>query len=283
MKIVFSSRIKLLIVILFIVSLVLGSHYRSRIKNVMKKILPVTVLKQPKSDKGINILFLHHSTGKAIWNGGVSKYFINYNKEYNKSYQIIEQEFPKSGGNYPYDYWNIWVNHHGKQPYKKDPTLELITEKYDVIIWKHCYPVGDIKEDLNKPDIGSNIKMIETYKLQYEALKKKMLEFPTNKFLVWTGAQRVRNTTNEEEAKRSKYFFDWVRNEWDEPGDNIFIWDFYKLETEGGLYFKDEYAKDSANSHPNESFSQRVSQYFCQRIIDVIEGRGDSSQLTGEY
>jgi len=68
---------------------------------------------------------------------------------------------------------------------------------------------------------------------------------------------------------------------WVEPGDSIYIWDFFELETEGGLYLKNEYAQSPTDSHPNPTFSARAAAYLCNRIIDVIEGRGDTDSLTG--
>lgn len=231
------------------------------------------------------IILLHHSTGGRIWSGGVPDWFAEYNSTHGNSYSIIEQSFPKNTpygwNNYPYDYWNIWVDNAGHDPYLQEPTLEMLTQDYDVIIWKHCYPVSDIQPDTGSPSISSSTKKIENYKLQYEALKDKMREFPQTRFIVWTGAARVRGATTEDRGMRARAFFEWVKNEWDEPGDNIYIWDFFELETEGGLYLKDEYAQSPADSHTNATFSARAAAYLCNRIIDVIEGRGDAGSLTG--
>ena len=234
----------------------------------------------------VKIIFLHHSTGNNIWQGGVPQWFEQYNTDHGTSYQIIEQAFPKGDPygwkNYPYDYWNIWVDHAGDEPYMEEPTLEILTQQYDVIIFKHCYPVSNVLEDTGNPDIHSEAKRIENYKLQYAALKAKLRAFPKNRFIVWTGAALVKDNTNEENAKRARAFFDWVRNEWDEAGDHIYLWDFCELETGGDLYLKNEYAASPSNSHPNSTFSQRVAPFFGQRIVDVIEGRGDSSSVTGK-
>lgn len=276
------TLLKILIVFVLVLVIIITYVYRSSIKQVIKSFIPVTVLKEAPAPNDLNIIFLHHSTGNIIWRAGVKKWFENYRKEQNKNYYITEQQFPKISGNYPYDYWNIWVNHQGNKPFENDPTLEMITEKYDVIIFKHCYPVTDILEDSGSPDISSDIRMIQNYKLQYEALKKKMREFPEKKFIVWTGAVRVKAASNEKYAQRARTFFEWVKNEWDEPGDNIFLWDFYELETEGELFFKDDYVKSDMDSHPNEKFAQRVFPLFCQRIIDIIEDRGDKSSITGQ-
>ena len=61
-----------------------------------------------------------------------------------------------------------------------------------------------------------------------------------------------------------------MTDEWDEKGDNIFIWDFYKYETEGGLYLQDKNARSPDDSHPSVEFSARVARLFCNYILDVI-------------
>lgn len=247
--------------------------------------------KSTNPQKEYKIIFLHHSTGRVIYNAGnetnriiqklfhpksfVSKWFDNYNHINGTNYQIAEQFFPKKAiygwKNYPYDYYNIWVKNAGEQPYLNEPTLEILTKQYELIIFKHCYPVSNIEEDIINPDINSSEKRLENYKLQYLALKKKLNEFPNTKFLIWTGAAQVKSNSTQEQALRAKSFVDWVKNDWDTSMDNIFLWDFYELETEGGLFLKDENANNINDSHPGKSFAKKVAPLFCQRIIDVIQ------------
>lgn len=230
-----------------------------------------------------NIIFLHHSTGDNIWNGGVAAWFDNYNASNSTNYQISEQAFPKDSpygwNNYPYDYWNIWVNHAGTSEYQDEPTLEILSQSYGVIIFKHCFPVSYIEEDAGA-DITSDYKSQENYKLQYNALKIKMQSFPDTKFIVWTGAALIQNETDSAHAQRAQDFFNWVKNTWDEDNDNIYVFDFYSLETEGSLYMKS--ANSAGDSHPNETFSAKVAPLFSQRTINVINGLGDTTSLTGE-
>jgi len=233
------------------------------------------------------IIFLHHSTGYNIWTGGtnryiykltgkgdVQKFFIKHNRTNKTDFQIKEQNFPKSAPygwkNYPYDYYNIWVKNGGEKPFMEEPTLEMLTKDYNVIIFKHCYPGSNIQEDTGSPDINSERKSLENYKLQYESLKQKMHQFPANKLIVWTPAVNTKALMTEEEALRTKEFHNWMTNEWDEKGDNIYIWDFYKYETEGGLYLAEKYAYSSDNSHPNREFSAKMAPVFGKFIIDVI-------------
>lgn len=268
------------------------------------------------NESGINIIFLHHSTGRNIWmgdtvsqlkdniiykilnkindekarkflmkRGSLPKLLENHNNKYQTDYRINEIEFPQNSPygwkNYPYDYYNIWVKNGNVDYYMEEPTLNVLTKKFDVIIFKHCFPVSNIKPDTGIPDIDSEEKRIENYILQYQALKQKLLEFENTIFILWTGAVQVESKISEEEALRTKQFFDWVKNEWDEKSDNIYLWDFYQLETENGLYFKTDYAWSPDNSHPNETFSEKAAKLFYQRVIDILENAGTKTTLTG--
>jgi hypothetical protein len=137
-----------------------------------------------------------------------------------------------------------------------------------------------VEADTGSPDITSSTQTQENYKLQYAALKDKLHEFPNVRFIVWTGAALREVDTDPDSAQRAHDFFEWVKSTWDEPGDNIFIWDFRQLETEGGLYLSP--ANASTDSHPNDTFAQAAAPLFCQRLADVISGRGDSTSLTGQ-
>jgi hypothetical protein len=244
-----------------------------------------------------NILFLHHSTGGVIFNGetdpdqgvdvSIPAWFEQYNEDQGVTYSITEQAFPKSEPygwkNYPYDYYNIWVKHAGNEPYMAEPTLEMLTGDYDVIIFKHCFPVSNIIEETGTADIDSELKTLENYKLQYNALKQKLDEYPETKFIVWTGAALAESNTTPENAERAKTFFNWVKEDWDKPADHIYLWDFYALETEGGLYLKPDYQAGDGDSHPSAEFAATVVPLFAQRIVDVIENNGSKTNLKGEY
>ncbi len=259
----------------------------------------------------VKIIFLHHSTGLNIWNGGRSsipfrmvrkvkrtlgmknynvgrleQLFARYNRHSNKNYQIVESSFPKKQpygwNNNPFDYYNIWVKNGGMQPYMEEPTLEMLTGEFQVIMLKHCFPVSNIQPDRDSADIDSDYRSLANFKLQYLALREKFHQFPDNKFIVWTGAAHIKSKTTEEESIRFREFYNWVIKEWDIPGDNIYIWDFYQLQTEGDLYFLDQYAQSADNAHPNDSFSKIASKLLFKRLIDIIENDGLKTKLTGE-
>jgi hypothetical protein len=212
--------------------------------------------------------------------------FEQHNKERHKDYRLEEATFPKSAPygwhNYPYDYYNIWVKHAGLGPFMGEPTLEMLTQKYQVVIFKHCFPVSNIQADSRSPDISSDYKSLANYKLQYLALRDKLHGFPDTAFILFTGAAQVKSQIQEEEAKRAREFFEWVVHVWDLPGDNIFLWDLYQLQTEGGIYCNDSYARSAADSHPNGEFAARTVRLLFNRIVDIAEHKGASTKLTGE-
>lgn len=267
--------------------------------------------KDKKESFDHRILFLHHSTGRIIWEGGANssifhrglhrispklansikskpklqRLFAKYNKNSELKVSIEETYFPKESPygweNYPYDYYNIWVKHGDGETYMEEPTLEALTKDYQTIILKHCFPVSAILEDLDSVDINSDVKTLANYKAQYLALRDKFKEFPDTKFILFTGATLVQSQTTEEQALRAKEFFKWVVNEWDLPDDNIFIWDLYALQTEGGIYFKPEYALMLNDSHPNSDFAKSAVKLLFNRIVDIIENNGAGTKLTG--
>ena len=132
------------------------------------------------------IIFLHHSTGQRIWIGKTNRYVYKFTKRNDvessfkkiikkngKKYSIKEQSFPAESlygwKNYPYDYYNIWVKNAGEKPYMNEPTLEILTKEYDIIIFKHCFPVSKIMEDTGTPNIDSEergLKIIN-YSIQH--------------------------------------------------------------------------------------------------------------------
>lgn len=246
-----------------------------------------SALNPDSTQKPVRILFLHHSTGENIWDGGVVPFLEAYNRAHGTNYQITERWYPDPPyGNYAYDYWNLWVNPAGPSKGTEPGlhNLETLVATRDVIIFKHCFPASSIQPDTacDPPSVASSVKTLANYRLQYEALKARMRQFPNTKFILWTGAVLTQASTNPEKAQRARDFNTWVKNTWDEKGDNIFLWDFYALETEGALYMKDAYAHKPDDAHPAKAFSRTVAPLLGQRIADVIEGRGDSGSLTGK-
>ncbi len=261
----------------------------------------------PNAARTTRIAFLHHSTGEVIWKGGVPQFIQSWNTAHGTNYEITELPYPNTAGghtwlrshlparifnklihdhypwdNQPYDYWNLWVAHTGENRDRAEFNLDDLARSYDVIVFKHCYPISNVKPDDGSPSVSSSKQSLANYKLQYEALKVRMHQFPQTRFIVWTGPALTQGVTNPEDAERARQFATWVRATWDEKGDNIFVWDFRELETNGGLYLPPENALDPMEPYPTKALAAKVAPLLGRRIVDVMEGRGDSSSLTGQ-
>lgn len=225
-----------------------------------------------------SIIFLHHSTGGAVYSGGgVSSWFSTYNSTHSTSYSITERSYPTTPyawNNYPYDYWNLWINGVCNSSDADIECLNTMTNSYDIIIWKHCFPGASVLADNGNASVSSSVKTLANYKLQYRALRELMDSYPNNKFIVWTLAPLHRLATNAGNAARAKEFVDWVKNDWlaeDGAHPNIFVFDFWGYVAGDDNYLKYEYegSHTSSDSHPNSTANAYVGPIFAQFIVDT--------------
>ena len=239
--------------------------------------------------KDQKILFLHHSTGNNLfYNGNVAEYIQDYNTSHSTNYQITELAYPNTPypwDNYPYDYWNLWVNQSCNNDNPNIMCLDEMAINYDVIIWKHCYPGASIQSDNGNPDVSSSAKTLANYKLQYKALLNLMAQYPETKFIVWTLVPLHRNATNPAQAIRANEFVNWVKGSWlQEDGSshsNVHIFDFFgnaaemSANPENGVQYCMKYAYEGSHSgsdsHPNKLANETIGPIFSQFIIDAIE------------
>lgn len=234
-------------------------------------------------------IFLHHSTGNGVWKGGVPNWIADYNVTHNTNFQVIEFSYPNKPypwANYPYDFWNLWVNNDCDSNDKNIECLDTLAEEYDLIIIKHCFPGAAIKADTENPDIASQTKTLENYKLQYRALRELFDSYPSTRFMVWTLAPLHRLATSPEDAARAKEFVEWVKTEWLSEDaklhTNIFIFDFFELTTESNpspingqmncLKYEYELNHTNSDSHPNTTANTTIAPYFAKSIVDALAG-----------
>lgn len=232
-------------------------------------------------------IFLHHSTGNGVWKGGVPEWIADYNATHNSNFQATEFSYPNKPypwANYPYDFWNLWVNNSCDSNEKNIECLNTLVDEYDLIIIKHCFPGAAIKADTGNPDIASQTKTLENYKLQYRGLRELFDSYPATKFMVWTLAPLHRLATNEEDAARAKEFVEWVKTEWlTENGkshSNISIFDFFELAAEPNpsplngemncLRYEYELSHDNDDSHPNAAANTTIAPHFAKAIVDAL-------------
>ena len=232
------------------------------------------------------VVFLHHSTGGNVYSGGnVAEWINNYNSENSTNIEITERAYPNSPypwANYPYDYWNLWIDGNCDEEQPGIECIENLVEDYRVIIFKHCFPGASIKADAGDPSVSSESKTLGNYKLQYRALREMMAQYPENLFIVWTLAPLHRLATNPEDAARAGEFVDWVKEEWlteeDKDYDNIKVFDFWgyvaeKDENPGSgevncLKYDYEKSHSGSDSHPNSLANETIGPLFAEFIVN---------------
>jgi hypothetical protein len=243
------------------------------------------------ADGNEKIIFLHHSTGGAVYaQGEVDNWIGAYNADNGTAYQIEERAYPNSPypwSNYPYDYWNLWLNGACDNAQAGIACMDSLARDYDVVIFKHCFPGAGVLEDTGTPDIASPRKSLENYKLQYRALRDLMDSYTGTQFIVWTLAPLHRLATSTSNAGRARDFVDWVRSDWlSEDGrshPNIAIFDFwgYAAEENDGtstgqgpvntLRYEYEKSHNNSDSHPNTQANEIIGPHFAEFIVNTIE------------
>jgi hypothetical protein len=243
-------------------------------------------------------IFLHHSTGSGVYNhGGVEAWISDFNDGNGTSYYSEEFSYPNtpwSWSNYPYDYWKLWVDGSCNNAEPGIECLESYAEDYELIILKHCYPGAAIAEPDGNPDITSSKKTFENYKLQYRALRDKMDNMTSTKFMFWTLAPLHRLATTPEQAQRANEFVEWVKNDFltedDKEHPNIYIFDFFGLVAEQSatpdtgiqycLKFDFEGSHTNKDSHPNGDANEYAGPFFARAIVNAL---ADTNQTTDLY
>jgi hypothetical protein len=234
-------------------------------------------------------IFLHHSTGEGVYSqGNVSGWIETYNSEHGTSFQVSEMNYPNTPypwENYPYDYWNLWINHTCDNSDPDIACMDNLCASYDVIIFKHCFPGADIAEDDLTSSVSSSKKTLENYKLQYRALRDLMDSYPDNEFIVWTLTPLHRLATDPQNAARARKFVDWVKEEWlkedEKSHSNIHIFDFFNIIAEDNpspakgavncLKYDYEKSHSDNDSHPNTLANQTVGPLFAEFIVNTMQ------------
>lgn len=204
-----------------------------------------------------SVLFVHRSTGKIIWNGGVETEY----KALRAGDSISELAGPlERYGDDPSDYKEAWID---------GDKLDKISE--DVVVFKNCYTSDPTHDLAGRKEI-------------YTALKKRFTEsYPNKTFIAWTvpPMTSAEFTKFKGKAGDSILFYEWMLKEWDEPGDNIFVFDYRVLALRGRERFADSDAESAQDSHPSESFAEKIAPCLARRIADVANGEGDSTSRAG--
>lgn len=238
---------------------------------------------------GKRVLFLHHSTGAKILGGGVTAAYKKLRADDTFSDELYPTnkyggtEDPNLWVNGPQEYDYLWAGTDPSNPgarHRNQKSLDDLVGAADIIILKHCFTTGDM--DADQPSSPYDFhRRLTNFKTAYTNLKKKLTEdkYKKTKFIFWTIPPR----SNKTQSADNETFRKWVLNDWDEKGDNIFVFDYRHLVTQGkndkmpGGFTTD-------GGHPSTTMAKAAAPCFAQRVADVANGDGDKAgahRLTG--
>jgi hypothetical protein len=245
-----------------------------------------------RSDNFGNIMFLHHSVGSGLINGGgVRNLIASYNTQNGTNLEFWDHGYNGDGihdqnGTYynsyniPYDntdpigFYDLFM-----QPLHTPPDnafsyfvlphqMGTRTITHEVFVFKSCFPNSDITSE----------SMLNQYKTWYLAIRNVMDAHPEKIFIPLSPPPLVRSATTPENAARARRFAYWLASsEYLQGHPNIFVYNFWADLAEhdsSSIYYnclREAYGGAGGDAHPNMLANQTCAPHFVACITNAIE------------
>ena len=226
----------------------------------------------------INLIFLHHSTGRALIAQGNVRPLLTA-----EGYQFWDHDYNDIGlttpdgtlahasykipgrlgmGNTDVDGLAALL----QQPVTNPPQNAFSRLlQHDVIILKSCFPNSAITDD----------DMLQRFQDSYEQMRDVVQEHPDHLFILLTSPPLHPLATTPDEAARARQMADWLVSDttFTKP-QNLFVFDFLDLladsdqNTLQGIYQK---APTEPDSHPNQEANETIGPQFVTFVDMAIE------------
>ncbi len=234
----------------------------------------ILILSESAQAAPVKIIFLHHSCGQGLINGGnvrgglTSRGYQFYDHGYNEE-GLRNAKGSHTGRNFnvpgdntdPDGFAQIFKQKLTSPP--KNTFSHLM--QYDVIIFKSCFPVSNIESD----------EQLNQYKSYYRTIINRMDRYPNKTFIIVTQPPLVPNDTSPAAAKRARVFTSWLKSDGFLKGrKNVYVFDFFGLLAGGDNMLKSQYRVGRHDSHPNDRANREIGPKFVGFIDGVIKKRG---------
>lgn len=240
--------------------------------------------------KNIKVFFLHHSTGAHLLSQGklreqlsnlipkVELFDHGYNLSTRKrlesrvwpmlsgltdnygNFQNIDYQIPDDNTN-PDGLAKLF----GLDPFEENALGKIL--KYDVIIYKSCYPVTKIKTN----------SQLEEYKENHRSIISVIKKYPDKLFLAFTPPPLRYEMTKVEFSTRAREFVEWMKSEELDCLTNLMIFDYFSLLSDNdpkSKYFntlrRDYCGFLFFDSHPNKKANIETGEVFCEFLHSNI-------------
>ena len=193
-------------------------------------------------EKSLKIVFLHHSCGKNLLDDGLR------DKLKENNYQITS-----------ITYGDEWFGDHTDPPdfpITFDKYIDKIltwklpeNQRYNIVMFKSCYPASAIKSD----------ELLQQYKEWYKSLVSVFKKHDNILFIPFSPPPLHPKATNKDEALRAHRFANWLKKEYSLYSNNIASFDFFNFlgdPNQHTLRFK--YRRTESETLKRLSFFRRI-------------------------
>jgi len=225
-----------------------------------------------------NIIFLHHSTGRALIAEGNVRPLLT-----ELGYQFWDHGYNHEGlvrpdGRPAFANYRIPGNQ-GQGNTDVDGLVELFSQpvtdppsnafsrllQHEVIVFKSCFPNSAVKSDT----------MHDQFKAWYLQSRAVVDQHPNRIFILVTSPPLHPLATNPDEARRARAIADWLKSdEYLEGRPNFFIFDFFDLLADPDTNMLDvRYQLDphTPDSHPNRLANETIGPLFVKFIDEAVQ------------
>jgi hypothetical protein len=241
---------------------------------------PLPVYDEPIESNGdyTNVIFLHHSTGRALIAEGNVRPLLT-----ELGYQFWDHGYNNEGlvlpdGKTARASYRIPGNR-GQGNTDVDGLVELFTQpvsdppsnafsrllQHEVIAFKSCFPNSAVESD----------EMQEQFQTWYLQMRDVMDQHPDHVFIVVTSPPLHPLATNADEGRRARAIANWLKSDEYLAGHpNVFVFDFFDLLADPStntLRAGYQLGPDSSDSHPNRLANEAIGPLFVTFIDQSVQ------------
>ena len=222
-----------------------------------------------KPSRTLSMVWLHHSTGDSILQGGllealknnaVAFHEINYKQAVVDGYVIGDHtdppDFPKTFNEPKHlSVVKSWGLPAGKQ--------------HDIIMFKSCFPASNIKDDA----------MLEDYKKWYQSLLPTFKAHPDILFIAMSTPPLTRWETKPDRAARARTWSRWITTEYAKDVRNVKVFDLFdalaiREGKDNASTLAPQFATARGDSHPSREGAQAVTRMFIPWFNRAVRAAG---------
>jgi hypothetical protein len=226
-----------------------------------------------------NVIFLHHSTGRALIDEGNVRPLLTglgyqfWDHGYNHGRGLVRPDGTPtsasyhipgggSGGNTDVD----GLAELFAQPATEPPSNAFSRLlQHEVIAVKSCFPNSAVGSD----------KKQEQFQTWYLQMRDVMDRHPDRIFIIVTSPPLHPRATNPDEAARARLIANWLQSdEYLQGHPNVFVFDFFDLLSDPDTnMLSARYQRDPghSDSHPNQLANETIGPLFVEFIDEAVQ------------